>query len=198
VVLTGVSWSAYLALLGESAEHDGRFAYNEGVLEIMSPSLEHERVKRLIGRLIETLTLELGIELVSASATTFNREDLRKGLEADECYYLANADAVRHKDNIDLSIDPPPDLVVEIDISSRSMDKFPIYAALRVPEIWQYDGDVMRVFGLDNDRYAESQSSNVLPQAPLRLIAACVRQRTEKGETAIVTAFRQRIRESAS
>ncbi len=116
-------------------------AYDQGVLEIMSPSMRHETIKRLIGRMVEMFTLELDIEIRSVSSTTFNREDLEKGIEADECYYIRNAESIRGIEEIDLAIHPPPDLAIEIDISRSSQIKTGIYAALQVSEVWQYDGD---------------------------------------------------------
>src|SRR3954466_13251495 len=101
---------------------------------------EHERPKRFIGRMIESLTMELGIAVACFGSTTFRRKDRSKGLEPDECYYFRDEPRMRGRKRLNMIKDPPPELVVEIDITSRSVPREPIYAALGVPEIWRYDG----------------------------------------------------------
>ena len=110
VILDQVSWSTYLKLCDETGNRRGRMAYDQGTLEIMSPSKLHENAKTLLGRIVEAYTEELAIDVDSAGSTTFRREDAQRGFEPDECYYLEHAEAVRGKDEIDLTIDPPPDL----------------------------------------------------------------------------------------
>jgi hypothetical protein len=109
IFLENIRWSTYLALLADLGEHRGRLTYDRGALEIVSPSKKHEHLERLLGRLIEAFTEELDIKVQSVSSTTLNREDLQRGVEADECYYVENEPAVRHKEEIDLERDPPPD-----------------------------------------------------------------------------------------
>src|SRR3989304_8025833 len=115
VLLSGISWSTFESLVAESQNHGTRFTYDRGYLEMMSPAGEHERLKRLIGRMIEAATEELGIPISSASATTLKAEWEERGLEADESYYIANEPHVRGRDEIDLRVDPPPDLAIEVD-----------------------------------------------------------------------------------
>ena len=117
----------------------------------MSPSSMHERYNCLFRRMIETLTEELAIPIKGAGSTTFKREDLERGLEPDSCFYLANERRIRGKRELDLTIDPPPDLAIEIDITSSSLDRQGIYAALGVPEIWRFDGESLRVYQLQPD-----------------------------------------------
>src|SRR4051794_33080214 len=112
VVLNGVSWSTYQSLLAEVGDRPIRLTFNQGRLEIMSPSFLHERVKTIIRHLIEVYAEAMEIHIEGAGSTTFDREDLQKGLEPDECYYIAHADAVIGKRDLDLTIDPPPDLAI--------------------------------------------------------------------------------------
>ena len=195
VILDQVSWSTYLKLDDETVNRRGRMAYDQGTLEIMSPSLAHENDKRLLGRMIEAYTEELGIDIRSVSSTTFKREDLRRGFEADESYYVQNEEAVRDKREIDLTIDPPPDLVIEIEISRTSMDKSGIYRALQVPEIWRYDGEALRVYVLRGDEYKESPTSDAFPELPMAEVMRFLRLRHELSETRLIRAFRQWVRE---
>jgi Uma2 family endonuclease len=148
VVLRGVSWSTYEALLADVDAPGSRITYDRGDLEIMSPFDEHERFKRLIGRLIETLTEESEIPIRSSGSTTFRSEPKRRGLEPDESYYVANEPRVRGRDEIDLAVDPPPDLVVEVKITQSAIDRMPLCAALGVPEVWRYDGRSLQVVQL--------------------------------------------------
>jgi Uma2 family endonuclease len=161
----------------------------------MSPSKVHEHVKRLIGRMIEAFTEELNIDIESASSTTFKREDLERGFEPDECYYIAHVTAVRGKDDIDVTQDPPPDLIIEVDISRSSLNKFGIYRALGIPEVWRFDGETLRLYVLHGEDYSEMQHSTVLPQFPVATLRSCLQQRATVGETQLIRQFRTWVRE---
>ena len=119
VLIDGVSWQTYSALVDESEHASGRMTYDQGTLEIMSPLMPHESSKSLIGRMIEMFTLIRRIDIRTSASTTFRRTDLKRGFEADESYYVQNAELIRGKREIDLSIDPPPDLVVEVEITGQ-------------------------------------------------------------------------------
>jgi Uma2 family endonuclease len=165
VILPGVSWSTYEALLADMQDsHAAHFAYDQGMLEIMAPSYEHESVKGYFALLINALAEELDIDVEGAGSTTFRRKDVAKGFEPDECFYIRHAELVRGKKQIDLANDPPPDLVIEIDITSPSLGKFPIFAALGVPEVWRYDGARVTIFTLAGDTYVEQPESVALPK----------------------------------
>jgi Uma2 family endonuclease len=141
VVLRSIPWNMYESLLATNQDQAGvRFYYDNGILEIKMPSLPHENPNRKLARLVEVLTEEMRLDIEPAGSTTFKREDLRKGFEPDSCYSIQHAEAIRGKEPLDLRSDPAPDLVIEIDISSDSLDKFPIFADLRVPEVWRFDG----------------------------------------------------------
>ena len=146
-VLYNLSWETFEALLRDTGEHRGsRFAYDCGTLEIMTPLFEHENPKSNLGNFIIALAEELDIEIRSAGSTTLKRKSLTKAIEPDSCYYIENKAAMRGRETLNLEIDPPPDLAVEIDITSSSVNKFNIYAALGVAELWKYDGEVLKFY----------------------------------------------------
>jgi Uma2 family endonuclease len=164
VILHGVSWETYERLLADFQDsHAAHFAYDRGVLEIMVLSLKHEIFNRTLATLVEIVAEEVQGDVLNAGSTTFKRADLSKGFEPDTCFYIQNAERIRGKDEIDLAIDPPPDLVIEIDITSPSLNKFSIFAALGIPEIWRYDGEAVTIFKLENGEYSAQEASGVLP-----------------------------------
>jgi Uma2 family endonuclease len=142
VPLRNVSWETYERLMDEREERRApRFFYDLGVMELLSPSKEHETVAHLVALLVEELVVEWDLDVENAGSSTFRREDLERGFEPDECFYFTNIEAVRGKRDVDLDAgDPPPDLVFEADVTSPSLGKLPIYAPLGVAEIWRYDG----------------------------------------------------------
>lgn len=166
VILRRVSWGTYEDLLADHEDRSvPRLTYDRGELEIMSPLPEHERYNRLIQLLVTTAAREMGVRVYSLGSTTFKREELQRGFEADSCFYIRNVERVRGKNRIDLAADPPPDLVVEIDITSPSIPKLPIYAEFGVPEVWRYDGRRLDILLLEGDRYARAEESGALPGA---------------------------------
>jgi Uma2 family endonuclease len=149
VLLENIRWQTYQALLKDIEEQPGiRMTYDHGTLEIMAPLDPHEAYKKLLGRLVEAATEELNIEIRSLGSRTCSREDMARGLEPDQCYYIQHELAVRGKKQLDLNQDPPPDLVIEIDITNSSMNRMRLYEALQVPEVWQYDGRELTVYCL--------------------------------------------------
>jgi Uma2 family endonuclease len=194
ILLGNVSWSTYVALAESADNPRGRMAFDQGVLEIMSPSSTHEFIKNLIGRFVETFTLEMDIDIRSVSSTTFRRPDLEKAVEADECYYIQSVEKIRGVDEIDLSIHPAPDLAIEVDITRSSTIKQGIYAALHVPELWEFDGEILQVLTWESGGYVESAESLVLPGFPLHEAQRLLRQRHAMGETRLVRSFQQFLR----
>lgn len=166
VLLNGVSWETYQRLL---AEHEGNssthFAYNQGQLEIMVLSAKHERRSRTLSLLVTILAEESAMNAINFGSTTFQREDLERGFEPDSCFYIENEELVRDKLEIDLTVDPAPDLVIEVDITSPSLKKFPIFAALGIAEVWRYDGERVSIWRLIGDSYRETTHSQQLPIA---------------------------------
>ena len=137
LVLHAVDWPTYRAIADAVGERHMRFAYDGSNLEFMTVGYRHHCLSRLTGRLIVVLTEELNLELASAGSTTLEREDVGRGIEPDECFYLDNEPAIRNRTEIDLTTDPPPDLGVEIDVSRSSLDRLAIYSELRIPEVWR-------------------------------------------------------------
>ena len=141
-------------MLKDVEEQPGiRLTYDRGLLEIMTPLDPHESYKKLLGRFVEALTEELDVEICSLGSRTCSREDLVRGLEPDQCYYIQNEQVVWDKEQIDLNQDPPPDLVIEIDITSSSINRLDLYADLGVPEVWRYDGRCLTIYRLEAKRY---------------------------------------------
>ena len=195
LLLHEVSWAEYedlLALLPDTPRF--RLRYDQGTLEIMTLSPRHERLKSLFTPLLTVLTEELNLNLVGLGSTTFRRIEAARGLEPDDCYYIHQAERMASQDIIDLATDPPPDLVVEVDITHPSLDKLPIYASLRVPEVWRHDGDTLQVFHLRGEQYIQMPTSSVFPWLPAEVLARFVQQGNEHGIIPMVRAFRNWVR----
>lgn len=172
VILYGVSWDTYERLLADLQDsHAVHCAYDRGVLEIMAPSAEHERPNRTIALFVEEVAAEMGIDVDNVGSNTFKREDLARGFEPDTCFYIQNAERVKGKTRIDLTLDPPPDLVIEIAITSPLLNKFPIFAALGIPEIWRYDGKAVTIYVLEQGEYRAQETSLALPKVTNRLVS---------------------------
>lgn len=165
IILSNISWETYERLLADHENSSApRFTYDRGMLEIMSPNPEHEEANRQLAQIVLILAEERSINVRGLGSTTFRREDLERGFEPDSCFYIRNEERVRGKKRIDLTVDPPPDLVIEVDITSPSLGKFPIYARLGVPEVWRYDGEKLSIHQLAGDAgYTEIRRSAVLP-----------------------------------
>lgn len=189
VLIDGVSWQTYSALVDESEHASGRMSYDEGTLEIMCPAMPHESSKSLIGRMIERFTEIQRIDIRTSASTTFRRKDLKRGFEADESYYIQNAELIRGKHEIDLSIDPPPDLVVEVEITRSALNKLRMFASMGIPEVWRYDGKILSIGYLQSDRYAEFDVSHVLPGFPISLASELLSQRFDVSETELIRKF---------
>lgn len=190
VQLNNISWQMYETILDEMGEgYAARLAYNKGTLEIRMPWPKHERAKSMIGDLVKVLLEELEIDCEPLGSTTFKREDMETGVEPDDCFYIQNEAAIRGKDRIDLTIDPPPDLAIEIDnTSSTSLSS---YQALGVPELWRYNGRVLQINVLQYGKYVETQISPNFPAFPLvEVIPQYLEQSKAIGRNATIKAFR--------
>jgi Uma2 family endonuclease len=195
IVIPNISWEIFEAL-GNSDCASTRFAYDQGVLEIMSPSNDHEGFHKLLDRAVEVLTEELNIPLRSTGSTTLKDQLRKRGVEPDESYYLASLEIVGGKRNIDLATDPPPDLAIEVDISRSSLDKLRLYASIGVPELWLYDGDSIRVHLLQsNGAYLERETSAAFPFLDFRMVEHFIEQYDYRDEHAWRRSFRQWVRE---
>ena len=168
-VLRGVGWEVYEGIDQALADHPTRLTFDGKNLELMSPSPLHETYSYLFGRLIDTLTLELRLQIRGGRSIRFKRPDRKRGLEPDCCYWIQNEAAVRGKPEIDLATDPPPDLAIEIDVTHSSLDRLVIYAGLEIPEVWRFEGEHLSIYLLQpNGEYAESDRSRSLPSVPVQ------------------------------
>lgn len=195
IQLSGISWQTYQNLLRELKDRRLRLTYDCGILEIMVPSPEHEYYKRLVGRFVETLAEELKIKIYPLGSTTFSRQDLNRGLEPDECFYIHNQGAVKGKKRIDLAQDPPPDLVVEIDITSSSLSRLAVYAALGVPEAWRYDGTSLKIYRLQNQEYVLCNWSPTFPNLSAEEVSRFLEQTGTEDYLDLVNSFRSWLRQ---
>ncbi|HVC96738.1 MAG TPA: Uma2 family endonuclease [Pirellulales bacterium] len=196
IVLKDIPWALYEALRDLEENWHIKMTYDDGVLELMSPSPKHESLKTRIGRLIEALTEELRIPIEGFGSTTWKRPDNRGGLEADTCYYIVNEPLVRGKEEIDQQLDPPPDLAVEIEVSRSAVAKVPIYAGLHVAEIWRCDGKSLRTFHLTpGGEYVEQELSLNLPFLRVADLVPFLARRRGADSNAWIGEFRAWVRE---
>jgi len=195
VELQDITWREFESILEELGEHRAaRIAYDNGLLEIMAPLPVHEDDKEIIGDLIKALLEELDIEFRSLGSTTYKSEAMLKGIEPDQCFYIQNEQAIRGKKRLDLSINPPPDLALEIDVTSRTHRS--IYAALKVPELWRFEDGNLQINILRQDRYEESPESSIFPNLPLsEAIPRYLRESKIVGRNKALKAFRQWVKE---
>ncbi len=195
ILLTNISWKTYESLLNELTQQGGiRLTYDRGNLEIMTPSAPHEGSKKILGRFVESVSEELNVEIRSLGSLTCRREDLARGLEPDQCYYIQNENVVWDKEQIDLNQDPPPDLVVEIDVTSSSIDRLSLYASLGVPEVWRYDGNRLIIYQLEAQEYVERTVSPTFPfLSQVEMLRFLELRRTTK-ENALIRLFREWVR----
>lgn len=204
MTLRNVGWEVYERLVEEDPGRSApRFFYDRGELEILSPSFEHERIARVIALLVDRLAMELEIDVLDAGSTTFRREDAVRGFEPDASFYFAGKiPQVRDKRRISLDAgDPPPDLVVEVDITSPSASKLPIYARLGVPEVWRHDGERLAILELlrqsaeEEGRYTEVPESALL--APAKVAGDSLTRLIGEGLASERPAWTRRVREWA-
>ncbi|MGG6270782.1 Uma2 family endonuclease [Leptolyngbya sp. AN03gr2] len=195
VVLRNISWQSYQSLVRDfESEPRLRLTYDRGTLEIRMPLDPHESFKKLLGRLIEAATEELDLEIRSLGSRTCDREDLSRGLEPDQCYYIQNEAQVRGIAQIDLAQFPPPDLAVEVDVTSSSLNRFSIYAALNVPEVWRYDGQSLTIYSLRSGEYQVCDRSLTLPMLTAADVMRFLELYSSIGENSLIKRFRQWIR----
>jgi|SRR5882724_1009060 len=175
-LLRDISWETYQSLLSDRQEKNTpRFTYFQGLLEIMSPLSEHEKITRLIGSIVTFWGHELGIDIVDFGSTTFQRVDLASGFEPDACFYAQSLGRINDQDKIDLSKDPPPDLVVEIDITNSSLNNLPLFAQIGILEVWRYTNR-MTIFKLECGSYLEINESLTLPGLTAVLITEFIKR----------------------
>jgi Uma2 family endonuclease len=197
VVLYSIGWEQFENILENLGNHRAaRVAYDNGTLEIMSPLPEHEYFKENIGTAVQDIAEELEIDYESFGSTTWRNRIQKAGVEPDNCFYIQNESIVRGRFDLDLNQgDPPPDLALEIDMTSKSVDRFPIYARLGVPEIWCYESGVIKIYHLQNGNYVEMQTSLAFPTLPVQELPQLIEAHRSAGRRAIRRAVRAWARE---
>ncbi len=190
VLLQDVTWQELETILEELGQHRAaRIAYDRGILEIMAPLPEHEDDKEIISDLVKALLEELDIEFRCLGSTTFKNQAMAQGIEPDQCFYIKNESKVRGKKRLDLTVDPPPDLALEIDITSRTHPN--IYQALKVPELWRFERGKLKINILRDGHYIESEQSLNFPSFSLtEAIPQYLEQSLTAGRNATLKAFR--------
>ena len=190
LLLQDISWSDFESILEDLGEHrSSRISYSNGVMEIMVPLPEHEKHKEIIGEIVRILLDRLEIDFEGLGSTTFKNLPMAQAVEADTCFYIKNYRAVIGKDRLDLTIDPPPDLAIEIDITNRT--RLDNYLLLKVPELWRYTRSGLQIYLLQGDRYTESLTSPNFPGIPIvELIETYVKQAQTEGRSKAIRALR--------
>jgi len=189
-VLHGIGPDQYREILEALGDHSLRHTYDGWDLEMMSPRQEHEWIKRLIGRMIEGYVNAQSIPIKSISSTTLRAPGYAQGVQPDECYFIQSELAVRGKDSYDPAVDPPPDLVIEVDLTSNCIERMPLFAALGVPEIWRHDQGRMHFYRLGpRDEYIKAESSAAFPAITSADLTRFLSQRNAIDETSLVQAF---------
>lgn len=197
IQLQEVKWSEFEAILDELGNKRAcRVAYSDGILEIRMPSPQHEKAKVLIGDIVKILLEELNMDNECFGSSTFKRQDIAKGIEPDDCFYIENFAQTIGKDRIDLTVDPPPDLAIEVDITSKT--GLDAYQALGVPELWRFEDGQLRISLLQDGQYQDANFSPHFPNFPVSegISQFLVRSQTE-GRSQTLKAFRQWVREFA-
>ncbi|MCY2965202.1 MAG: Uma2 family endonuclease [Planctomycetota bacterium] len=197
LVLDDIDWTTYEALLQALDGRHIRLNYDRGRLEIMTTGSQHERWKKILARFFETFTLESNIPIASLGNFTLKRRIKRRGLEPDECWYIAHEAEVRALRQINLEVNPPPDLVVEIEVSRSVVNRLGILASLKVPEVWRFNGKRLAVLVLSADgrRYNESLQSPTFPMLPMSGLSDFLKRVGETDETTLVREFQIWVRQ---
>lgn len=191
VLLPNISWQTYQALLAEMGDRRAvRLNYDRGVVEIRMPSDLHEVINRLLARIVGVLAEELDLPLKEFGSVTLNRPDLNKGAEPDSSFYIQNSDRIRGT-RIDITVDPPPDLVIEIDITNSSIRSFAIYQQLGVPEIWRYANGTVKIYQLQNSKYQECEFSGIFAMLSGTVLDSFLQMLDTEDSTSIVRAVRK-------
>lgn len=190
ITFHNVAWDEYEELLDQVGEASGlRISYNDGKLKVMSLSSEHEKYVLFINRLISQISIRLRINILFFGSATMRRRKNTKGNEPDACFYVQTANVIGHRIHLDFAVDPPPDVVVEVDVHHRSDENDPIYAALGVAEIWRYDERTLDILHLHGQEYVRADASLALPMLTAQTLTEYLTQMKQDGEFAAILAF---------
>ena len=190
LIFHNVSWEDYEELLAQVGEARGlRISFNDGTLKVMTLSSEHEKYADFIKRIVSSLSVRLRINILFFGSATMRKRKRTKGNEPDACFYVQTAASIGNRIVLDFEVDPPPDVVVEVDIHHDSRDNYPIYAALGVPEIWRYDGQQMTIYHLQEADYVIAEASQALPMLSSQVLSEHVNRMPRDGEFKAILAF---------
>ncbi|MFN7928423.1 MAG: Uma2 family endonuclease [Blastocatellia bacterium] len=193
-----VSWEVYEQLLDDLRESSAvRVFYDQGRMEIMSPLPAHEKPVKVLHTLIIALRDALDIDIESLGSSTLKKELKDKGAEPDDCFYVQNADAVIGKEDLDLQHDPPPDIVIESDLTSSSLDRFAIYAGLGVPEIWRVFNRRVEIWRLTEVDYEEAAHSTAFPFLTTEALNEFLSRGLTEGERKAAQALRDWVKSNS-
>ncbi len=198
ILLSDISWQELEDILQDLGDNrNSRIAYNQGVLEIMVPLPEHEISKVLISNLIEVILEELDIEFWCLGSTTFKNRLMLQGIEPDNCFYIQNEARIRNKDKLDFTIDPPPDLAIEVDVTSRTNPQ--IYRNLGVPELWRFEKGNLQINVLIDGEYVSTEFSPLFPNFPVKkLMTEYLHKCRIEGRNKSIKQFRSLIKQFIS
>ncbi len=190
VIFHNVTWEEYEELLAQVGEAGGlRISFNDGTLKVMTLSDEHEKYAVFFNRLVSALSLRLHINILFFGSATMRKREKSKGNEPDASFYVQTAAKIGNRIHRDLAVDPPPDVVVEVDIHHDSRDNYPVYAALGVPEIWRYYGQEMTIYHLQEADYVSAETSRALPMLGSRVLTEYLKRMQQDGEFNAILAF---------
>jgi Uma2 family endonuclease len=194
LLIKNVQWSELESILAEMGDsRAARIAYSEEILEIRMPLPQHERTKSILGDAVKILLEELAIDCECFGSTTFKRQEMNYGIEPDECFYIQNHQLMIGKDRVDLSIDPPPDLAIEVDVTSKT--QMDAYLKLGVAELWIYAANELKIHALQAGKYQQSTISPIFNTLPvLALIQNLLERSVAIGRSPALRDFRQDIR----
>jgi Uma2 family endonuclease len=196
ILLDRVSWKQFESILAELGDRRAaKVSYSNGLLEIMVPLPEHEKAKEIIGDIVKLVLTERGIDYDALGSTTLKSERMTQGVEPDACFYIQNQRFAIGKNRLDLNIDPPPDLAIEIDLTSRT--QLDNYRSLGVPELWRYDKQGLQIYLLQAGEYIESAVSPTFPDLPIvELVNNCIRQSRSIGSSQAIKALQNWLKDN--
>ena len=195
VIFHNTTWEEYEELLAQVGEASGlRISFNDGILKAMTLSHQHEKYAEFIKSMVGSIRLRLRVNILFFGSATMRKRKKTKGNEPDASFYVQTAAAIGNRIHLDLTVDPPPDVVVEVDIHHDSRDNYPIYAAIGVPEIWRYDGQEMTIYHLQADGYVTAKTSRALPMLSGGVLTEYLRRMPEEGEFKAILGFDEWLR----
>jgi Uma2 family endonuclease len=198
ILLDSVPWDEYERLLESFSDRRLRHTYDEGRLEIMSPTKIHDQGKKLLARIVEATALGLDLEIQSIGSTTLRMAPLRKGLEPDEAYYIQHEAEVRYLRDYLPGRDPPPDLAIEVEYSHKLVPRLPVFAELRIPEVWHLKNDKVRILRLSRTKYVPARRSLAFPILNAPLLTRFIARSLETTENTVIKEFQAWLKKATA